>query len=627
MTTQIDVLDDPRYVYDGDDLGATYGREVTSFRLWAPTASAITLLLYDDATAETPAACIAMDRAEAGTWTARVPGDLAGRYYLYAVTIDDETHTAVDPYARAIAPNGTRGLVVDLPATDPAGWAGDRHVAPEHPTDAVIYELHVRDFSIDPASGMDHRGQYLAFTERGTTGPDGIATGLDYLASLGITHLQLMPVAAYASIDETRPGDGYNWGYDPRNYNTPTGAYATTPLGTARIGEFKRLVQSLHAAGIGVILDVVYNHTFAVGDSDFDKIVPRYYYRTDANGAYTNGSGVGNELATERPMVRKFVLDSLRYWIREYHVDGFRFDLMALLGTETLRLAADDLRANDAGILLYGEPWTGGASGLPGDELLLKGHQRGLGIGVFDDDLRNALAGSVFHAGERGFVSGWTGDAIMHAIVNGVKGSVDTFAAEPGEAINYVTSHDNYTLWDKLAASNAGDSEGDRILMDELAQAVVLTSQGVPFLQGGEEFLRTKGGNDNSYNAGDAVNRFDWARAARYRDVTAYYAGLIRLRRAHPAFRLHDADDVRAHLSFLATPPCTLAFTLSGHANGDPWETILVIYNPTRANLPLTLPDGTWTAVAWQGQAGTEPLWQGTGSIIVPPITCAILHS
>ncbi len=470
---------------------------------------------------------------------------------------------------------------------------------------------------------MSNKGRYLAFTERGTKGPDDVVTGLDSLRQLGISHVQILPVEEFASVDENAP-DQYNWGYDPRNYNVPEGAYATTPHGTARITEFKQLVQSLHRANLGVIMDVVYNHTYATLDSDFNKIVPQYYYRTDYSGNYTNGSGVGNEIATERPMVQKFVRDSLKYWVQQYHVDGFRFDLMALLGVETMKNVSQDLRTLNPNILLYGEPWIGGSTSLLGSQLVTKGQQKRLGFGVFNDDMRNALVGSMFDAHNQGFPTGAFNAA--GAIRTGVAGSIDTFAADPTETLNYATSHDNYTLWDKIALSNGGDTEYDRILMDLLAAAIVLTSQGIPFIQGGDEFLRTKGGNDNSYNAGDTVNQFVWALKTQYNDVFNYYAGLIHLRNNHPAFRMSSAEDVRQHLTFLDSPDNTIAFQLSEHANGDSWTNILVIYNPMKANAVVSLPEGSWTIVGTQGHVGEASLGQAAGTVVVPGITCEILY-
>ncbi len=620
--TPRNVLNGKRYLYHGDDLGNAYQPEATSFRLWAPTASDVQVLLYESETGPLQQQ-VAMHQGENGTWYARVSGDWQHWYYLYQVTVHGRTQNAVDPYAMGIAANGTRGMIVHLPETNPPHWHEDGYVFFAHPEDAIIYEVHVRDFSINANSGMTNRGKYLAFTERGTTGPDHVATGVDHLKELGITHVQLQPVQAFASIDELDPNQ-YNWGYDPRNFNVPEGAYATTPHGTARITECKQMIQSLHEEGIGVIMDVVYNHTFGWDTSDFDKIVPRYYYRTDDAGNYTNGSGTGNELATERPMVQKFVLDSLVYWVREYHVDGFRFDLMALLGIETMKKVEERLHAISPHLLLYGEPWVGGTTCLPANELLTKGRQKGLGLAVFNDHVRNSLVGSVFDRAAKGFATGAWG--LVDDIKRAVAGCIDDFTASARETINYVTSHDNYTLWDKIALSNPEDSEADRIKMDELAQAVLLTSQGIAFLHGGEELLRTKGGNDNSYNAGDAVNQFDWSRKAHYWKEWRYYAALIHLRRDHAAFRMRSASDIRAHLSFLASPENTVMFELSGHANGDRWENILVIYNPNKSDMLCTLPPGNWNIVVSQDRISEDYLGRASGRVIVPAISCMVLY-
>ena len=616
------VLNTPAYTYMGDDLGYTYTSEATVLRLWAPTASDVQVLLYNSELGGLTRQEV-LQKSERGTWYAQIAGNLNNWYYLYLLTIHGVTQTAVDPYARAISVNGLRGMIVNLATTHPDGWETDTYKTLAHPVDAVLYELHVRDFSVQQNSGMTNKGRYLAFTERGTKGPDDVVTGVDSLLQLGISHVQVLPVEEFASVDENAP-DQYNWGYDPRNYNVPEGAYATTPHGTTRIKEFKQLVQSLHKSNIGVIMDVVYNHTFATLDSDFNKIVPQYYYRTDYAGYYTNGSGVGNEIATERPMVQKFVLDSVKYWVQEYHIDGFRFDLMALLGVETMKCVSEDLHMLNSSVLLYGEPWTGGGSALAGGQLVTKGQQKGLGFGVFNDDMRNALVGSMFDAHNQGFPTGASGQVDL--IKASVMGSIDHFTAAPGETINYATSHDNYTLWDKIGLSNDGDPEYDRILMDQLVQAIVLTSQGVPFIQGGDEFLRTKGGNDNSYNAGDAVNQFEWERKTQHIDVFNYYAGLISLRNNHPAFRMSSADDVRKHLSFLASPDNTVAFQLTDHANGDAWKNIVVIYNPTKANAVVTLPEGSWTVVGTQGHVGETSLGQAAGTVVVPGIACEILY-
>ncbi len=616
------VLNETIYYYGGDDLGCVYSAEETTFRVWTPTASDVHLLLYGSETGPLIKQ-VAMETSDGGTWFVRLEGNLANWYYLYLVTIHGVTHVAVDPYARAIAVNAHRSMVIDLTATNPAGWEHDQHPSLASSVDAIIYELHVRDFSIAQNSGMQQKGYYAAFTEEGTRSPEGLATGLDHLKELGITHVQVLPVEEFASVDEYI-FDQYNWGYDPRNYNVPEGAYATTPHGIARIMQYKQMIQSLHKAGIGAVMDVVYNHTYAIVDSDFDKLVPQYYYRTNYEGYYTNGSGVGNEIASERPMVQKFIRDSLIYWVRQYHVDGFRFDLMALLGVETMQKAAADLHAINSSLLVYGEPWTGGGSALSGDQLLTKGRQRGLDIGVFNDEIRDILSGTVFNAGAQGFATGAQGQA--DSVRRVIMGSIDDFAATPGETINYVSCHDNLTLWDKIAQSNGQDSEADRIKMDELAHAIILTSQGVPFLQGGEEFLRTKHGNNNSYKAGDYINQFDWSRKAQYKAVYEYYAQLIQLRLKHPAFRLRTADEVRQHLSVLSSPDNTLAFELHEHANGDPWAYILVIYNPNKHEVSFALPSGTWTLVGTQGYVGEESLGQVESIVPVPPIACMILY-
>ncbi|GCE08768.1 type I pullulanase [Dictyobacter aurantiacus] len=616
------VLNLPQYTYKGDDLGNRYDESATTFRVWAPTASDVKLQLFNSESGPLTKT-VAMHKGDKGTWQARVRGNLQNWYYLYQVTVQGQTQTAVDPYATAIAVNGTRTMIVDLHDTNPAGWRFDTHKTPAQPEDAVIYEVHTRDFTINPNSGVKNNGKFLAFTETGTKGPGGVSTGVDSLKELGVTDVQIMPAYGFASIDENNPNQ-YNWGYDPRNYNVPEGAYATTPHGTTRITEFKQMVQSLHKQGLGVIMDVVYNHTFTTKISDFDKIVPGYYYRTDFSGAYTNGSGTGNEIAAERPMVQKFILDSVKYWVNEYHVDGFRFDLMALLGVDTMKKISTELHEINPGILIHGEPWTGGTSALPANQLLTKGQQKGLNLAVFNDNLRNGLDGNVFDKSAQGFATGATG--LTDVIKKGVEGSINDFTASPRETINYVTSHDNMTLWDKIAASNPNDSVGDRIKMDELAQAVVMTSQGIPFMQGGEEMLRSKGGNDNSYNAGDAVNQFDWSLKEQHKDVFNYYAGLIKLRDSHPAFRMTTADQIKDNLVFLNSPDNTVAFMLKDHANHDAWKNIMVVYNPNKTAANVTLPSGNWNIVGTANTMGQQVLDHATTSATVPPISTMVLY-
>jgi len=597
--------------YPGDDLGAVYSPDSTAFRVFAPTALGVSVMLYSSRQSaagwEVP-----MSPDCDGTWLAVVFGDLAGICYTYRVFHGGCVKEAVDPYARALTVNGGRGVVIDPASTDPEGWAGDVRPPLAAATDAVVYEVHVRDFSISPDSGTQHRGRYLGMSEHGTRGPGGVSTGVDHLVELGITHVHLLPIQDFASVDELSP-DGYNWGYDPFHFFVPEGSYSCRPgCAASRVTEVKRMVQALHRAGLRVVLDVVYNHTYNTDDSPLQMIVPGYYHRTDAAGVFTNGSGCGNELATERPMVRKLIVDSLKYWVREYHVDGFRFDLMALIDCDTMQEIACELRAIEPSLLLYGEPWTGGPSGLCHTRMFTAGRQRSTGIGMFNDAFRNAIKGDN-DGGRPGYATGAAG--CEREIAKGVVASIrysdglSGFAQEPGECVNYVSCHDNLTLWDKIARSNAFDSKGDRISMDLLAQAIVLTSQGIPFLEGGAELLRTKRGHHNSYRAGDEVNQFEWWRKHEFREVFDYYRGLIELRRAHPAFRMTTAAQVRAAVRFIPGPPGTVLFELDGSVCGDEWDFIAVIYNANRHEVEIALPThGEWSIVVARRQAGTRPL-------------------
>ncbi|HNU94365.1 MAG TPA: type I pullulanase [Bacillota bacterium] len=597
--------------YPGDDLGAVYSPDSTAFRVFAPTALGVSVMLYSSRQSaagwEVP-----MSPDCDGTWLAVVFGDLAGICYTYRVFHGGCVKEAVDPYARALTVNGGRGVVIDPASTDPEGWAGDVRPPLAAATDAVVYEVHVRDFSISPDSGTQHRGRYLGMSEHGTRGPGGVSTGVDHLVELGITHVHLLPIQDFASVDELSP-DGYNWGYDPFHFFVPEGSYSCRPeCAASRVTEVKRMVQALHRAGLRVVLDVVYNHTYSTDDSPLQTIVPGYYHRTDAAGVFTNGSGCGNELATERPMVRKLIVDSLKYWVREYHVDGFRFDLMALIDCDTMQEIACELRAIEPSLLLYGEPWTGGPSGLCHTRMFTAGRQRSTGIGMFNDAFRNAIKGDN-DGGRPGYATGAAG--CEREIAKGVVASIrysdglSGFAQEPGECVNYVSCHDNLTLWDKIARSNAFDSKGDRISMDLLAQAIVLTSQGIPFLEGGAELLRTKRGHHNSYRAGDEVNQFEWWRKHEFREVFDYYRGLIEVRRAHPAFRMTTAAQVRAAVRFIPGPPGTVLFELDGSVCGDEWDFIAVIYNANRHEVEIALPThGEWSIVVARRQAGTRPL-------------------
>lgn len=618
------------YYYEDDDLGVNYSVEKTVFRVWAPTADRIELLLFKREDSEVADLKYEMEVDIGGTWLAEVAGDQAGRYFIYQVYLNGRINQVVDPYTRGLSSNSLRGLVVDLAKTNPPGWEQDRRYVLKQPQDAVIYEVHLRDFSSSSHSGLKYKGKYLAFTETGTRSPAQDQTGLDHLAELGITHIQLQPVFDFATVDDY-DCNHYNWGYDPYFYNVPEGSYSTNPSDSSRIREFKEMVKAIHERGFGIIMDVVYNHTYYTEESPFNLLVPGYYYRFDEYGHYSNGSGTGNEIASEKPMVRKFIVDSVKYWAREYHIDGFRFDLMALHDKETMLQIERVLHAIDPSILIYGEPWMGGLSPLDSSQQLLKGVQRGMKLAVFNDHFRNAIKGDNDGMGT-GFVSGACHQEL--AIRRGIVGSISynhdirDFTEQPWETINYVSSHDNLTLWDKINKSNGWDSEQFRIKMDRLAQAIIFTAQGIPFMQGGEEILRTKWGEHNSYQAGDQVNQLKWERKSKYSRTFKYYQGLIKLRREHPAFRLKDAEQIRKHLHFIAAPANTVAFMLKDYANQDRWQVIVVLFNPKRETVIFNLPGGgSWQVVVSGAQAGTEVLQTLEGEQAgVEPLTTMVLY-
>ncbi len=523
-------------------------------------------------------------------------------------------------------------MVVDLKATDPSGWDKDTYMPLSNSTDAVLYELHIRDFSSDPDAKFANPGKYLAFGETGLT-LNGSKIGIDHLIELGVTHVHLLPTFDYRSIDETKLENGaFNWGYDPQNYNVPEGSYSSDPFhGDVRINEFKKMVKALHDAGIAVVMDVVYNHTGAYSDSDFSKIVPGYYYRYSSDGRFSNGSGVGNEVASERSMVRRFIVDSIAYWVKECHIDGFRFDLMALEDIDTMNAVKAAAQAINPNVLIYGEGWTGGTSTLPDAQKSLKTNVSKLdNIAVFSDDIRDALKGHVFTKLDKGFVNGGIGleesikfgivAFVMHGGISyaDVKYSKFPYASAPTQIVSYVEAHDNLTLWDKLLVTNPDATDMARMAMHRLANAIVLTSQGIPFLHAGAEFYRTKGGNENSYNASDEVNQLDWLRKVTYEDETKYLAGLIDLRQAHPAFRMTTAADIKANLHFYATTePNVVAYTLNDHANGDSWKTITVLMNANDNEVTLTLDKSGWVVIVDGQQAGTMKIKDISGKTVI----------
>lgn len=626
------------YHYHGE-LGAIYHPERTTFRVWAPTATKVWLVTYQDGYMGTGTRH-QMEPGVNGTWSLELAGDHHGLYYTYEATVNNVTSEAMDPYAKASGVNGHRGMVIDLSRTNPPGW--DKLVRPPLTqfVDAIIYELHIRDMSIHPLSGISHRGKYLGLTELDTKSPKGVKTGISHVVDLGVTHVQLMPCFDFATVDETR-NDGYNWGYDPLNYNIPEGSYSTNPyIGTQRIIEFKQMIQAFKEAGIRVNMDVVYNHTFFAQGSHLNKLVPNYYYRQDAHGNFTNGSGCGNELATERSMVRKMIIDSVSYWATEYKIDGFRFDLMGLMDIPTINEIRMALNKIDTSIMMYGEGWTGGHSPLPDHLKSLKGNVQELpGTGVFNDDLRDGLRGHVFFADQPGFVNGGTGmeESVKLGIIgagehdqmdfDNIIYSQGPWAAEPAQSINYVEAHDNLTLWDKLSAVCPNARKKELTAMHKLCGAVILTSQGIPFLHGGMEFLRTKQGDANSYRSPDRINQIDWGQKHKHHGVFRYYQGLINLRKHHPAFRMATNAEVRRHLRFLPVPDShMIAYSLQDHANDDPWETIVVIFNANGVEKKVKLPGPNWITVVNQDEAGVIMLDEIENNVaIVPPMTALVL--
>ncbi|MEF2966001.1 type I pullulanase [Paenibacillus sp. M1] len=625
---------DEVYRYDGDDLGALYTPERTSFRLWAPTASEARLRLYpawDSPDYEE----LPMTRERCGTWAAEVEHDLQNTFYTYYVRVGRSWNEAVDPYAKAVGVNGDRGVIVDLTKTNPERWTVEKPQLAA-PTDAVIYELHVGDFSVHPESGIRYKGQYLGLAETGTRGPGNLPTGLDYLKQLGITHVQLLPVQDYAkaSVDEIRTATGvgkdqYNWGYDPKNYNVPEGSYASDPfLPALRITELKRAIQAMHDHGLRVILDVVYNHIYDGYIANLSRLVPGYYLRYKPDGTFSNGSGCGNDCASERPMMSKLIADSVVYWAAEYHVDGFRFDLMGLLDVDTMNEIRRRLDAIDPSILLLGEGWIMDTE-LPAERRAnLLQAARMPGIAHFNGELRNALKGEVFTPEQPGFISGRAG--LEREIQTGAAGSIHFnanirgFAREPAQTVNFAECHDNHTLWDKLAysAPKAGDAERRR--MHRLATAIVLTSQGIPFLHAGQEFLRTKGGLDNSFRAQAEVNRLDWGRRAEYRDEVEYVRSLIVLRKEHPAFRLRTAEAIQRHLKFEPAAERAVAYTLRDHAGGDRARHLYVLYHAAADKCIFPLPElGEWQIIF--GEDLTDGVNCSSGKLVVNGIGMIVL--
>lgn len=631
-------------VYTGNDLGAVYSPKMTRFKVWAPEAESVKLNLYKQGEGDNLIEQHIMKKSANGTYVFEKQGDCNGIYYTYTVVNHREEQEAVDPYTKAAGVNGQRGMVINLAKTNPQGFELDGYRNPEHITDAIVYEGSVRDFTMDESSGVFHNGKFLGLTEANTTNHFGEATALDYISGLGVTHVQILPAFDFETVDEKNQKAQYNWGYDPDNYNVPEGSYAVSPYdGTVRIQEMKQMVLALHSRGIGVIMDVVFNHTYRRDDSNLQKIVPGYYYRSDETG-YTDGSGCGNEVASDRPMVQKLIVDSLIYWAKEYHIDGFRFDLMGVLDIDTMNVIAERLKEIRPDIYLYGEGWNGGPSSLAEEKRAFKASAKKMpGIGMFNDDIRDTIKGSVFYDDHLGFVNG--GTHLENALRYGITGAVahpqvdydaygsKPWAKEPGQSINYVSCHDNYTLWDKLSVSCPEASEEKKKAMNRLCAAIVFTSQGVPFIQAGEEFLRSKplpekkGFAENSYNMPDEVNSIKWDNIHEYPDMIAYYKGLMALRKAHPVFRMQSEAEMTQNLCFLSdTPENVVAYLLKGKCVDDTPENILVIFNGNDEEILYNLPEGKWKILVDDKTAGADGKKIISEKADVEPLSALVLE-
>jgi pullulanase len=632
-------------IYEGSDLELTYSAQTSKFRVWAPTADKVKLLLYDNGYEGGAYKTLDMDRSEKGTWTLKINENLKGKFYTFQIKIGEKwLEETPGMWVKATGINGKRAAIIDFTETNPSGWENDTRPPLKNYTDIMLYEVHMRDFSMDSNSGIKHKGKYLAFTERGTKNSFGDATGIDHLKELGITHVHLLPVFDFASVDETKLNENkYNWGYDPVNYNVPEGSYSTNPTNpVTRILEFKEMVQSLHKSGIRVIMDVVYNHTSKGKGSNLDLLAPGYFYRQNADSTWSNASGCGNETASERAMMRKFMIESVVYWATEYHIDGFRFDLMGIHDIETMNSIRAALNNIDPTIFMYGEGWTAAASPLAEDKRAIKKNAKELdNIAVFSDDIRDALKGSWMHSQIPGFVSGI--DSLEESVKFGIVGATQhadidyskliyskaPYVNNPTQIINYVSCHDDMCLVDKLKESkplNATDEE--LVRFNKLAQTVVFTSQGVPFMYAGEELYRTKKGIHNTYQSPDSINRIDWNSKNSQKDIFNYYKGLIALRKAHPAFRMPTQEMLEQHLKFIYTKiPNVIAFMLTDHVNDDAWKDILVIYNGNRKMVSVPIPSGEWNLVCHDGQINLNGMAViNNTTFMVEPSSASILY-
>lgn len=632
--------------YYGSDLELVYTPEKSVFTLWAPSASNVHLNLYSSGEGGEAEEQLEMTIADDGTWRIGVDRDLKGSFYTFQIEKDghwlDETPGI---WAKAVGINGNRAAVIDLNETNPEGWEEDRSPELKMYSDIILYELHHRDFSIDPNSGIENKGKFLALTETGTKTAEGEATGLDHLKELGVTHIHILPSFDFSTVDETKLEENkYNWGYDPKNYNVPDGSYSTDPYDpVVRIREFKEMVQSLHRNGFRIVLDVVYNHTASTEHSNFNLTVPGYFYRQNPDGSYSNASGCGNETASEREMVRHYIIESVKYWAKEYHLDGFRFDLMGIHDIETMNRLREELLKIDPTIFIYGEGWLAADSPLPFEQRAVKenvGHMEG--IAVFNDEFRDGLKGSTFDEQEPGYASGNINghfEPVKYGIVGGTQHSQvvydgllycdGPYAGAPSQMVNFVSCHDGYTLIDKLKLSVHGDKAADELApIDKLIHTVLLTAQGIPFMRAGDEIMQNKQGEPNSFKSPDDVNRIDWALKAKNHDVFDYIKGLITLRKSHPAFRIPTVEGLQQWLHFLDTGDSgVIAYTLGEYVNGDEWKEILVAYNGNRHQAEINIPEQEWSVVCCDGQINlTDQEHLSGGSTRIAPSSALILY-
>ena len=608
-----------------------YTGNSTDFTVWSPAAEAVQLRLYKSV-GESAFMTVDMKKSRNGLWKAVVKEDIKGSFYTFSVCIDgkwlDETAGIA---AKAVGVNGQHGAVIDWADTDPEGWAEDKSPKID-PSDIIVYELHHRDFSVHQTSGIDNKGKYLALTEEGTKNPDGLATGIDHLKELGVTYVQLLPSTDFATIDETRLEDNqYNWGYEPLNYNAVEGSFSTDPYNpVTRIKEFKQMVQALHKAGFRVILDVVYNHTTHAPNTGFERTMPGYFYRMREDGTYFDGSGCGNETASEQAMFRKYMVESLEWWMKEYHIDGFRFDLMALHDIETMNLISERLHAIDPDVVIYGEGWAASSPAYPAEQIALKANTYMMDkVGAFSDNIRDAVRGPL-GCENAGFMDGVAGNKanIEFGIAGGIKHpqvTVEAWTNSPLQHVSYVSCHDDHCLRDRLEEATKA-SEKDRLKMVKLAQTAVYTSQGIPFIFNGEELYRHKQGVKNSYNQPDEINAIDWTYKTKYKDLVDYYSALAAIRHAHPGFCLGDAELVREKLRFIEVDnPNVVAFRIEGLEGIDSAKSLTVVLNGSKKAVKVEIPEGNYVVLAQNGYADAEGFGAYTGDYCSASATSATI--